>query len=136
MNAAAAPDLTLDAFEAGTIDVEAFDHEAHVYVGWLYLERYCLLEAIDRYSAALKRLTAKLGIPGKYHETITWFFLVLINERRAETKSSGWFAFRRENPDLCLEAGKTLQRHYSKDVLASELAKSTFVLPDRPSADT
>lgn len=135
MNAVVVPKLTLESFEAGTIDVEAFDHEGHVYVGWLYLERYSLLEAIERYSGALKRLTAKLGIPGKYHETITWFFLVLINERRAGAGDRGWFSFRRENRDLCLEAGKTLQRYYSRDLLASELAKSSFVLPDRPCAD-
>jgi len=132
VNAAATPDLTLEAFEAGEIDAERFDHEAHVYVGWLYLERDPLLDANDRYCTALKRLTATLGVPGKYHETITWFFLALINQRRAAAGPGGWFAFRRDNPDVCLEAGKALQNYYSKDLLASALAKSTFVLPDRP----
>lgn len=131
MNTAATPDITLEAFEAATFDVESFDHEAHVYVGWLYLENYSLSEAIGRYSDSLRRLTAKLGVPGKYHETITWFFLILIAERRDNAKAGGWLAFRRDNPDLCCNAGKTLNRYYSKDALSGDLARSTFVLPDR-----
>jgi hypothetical protein len=34
--------FTIDAFERGEIDPEAFDHEAHVYMAWLYLERFAL----------------------------------------------------------------------------------------------
>ena len=131
MNAVLQPDLTIQAFEAGTFDVEAFDHEAHVYIGWLYLESYSLLESISRFTASLKRLTADLGNPGKYHETNTWFFLVLIDERRTHAQSRGWLAFRQENPDLCSDAGATLQRYYSQELLASPAARSTFLLPDK-----
>ena len=40
-------------------------------MAWLYLERYTLLDAVSRFTAAIRRLTEKLGVPGKYHETIT-----------------------------------------------------------------
>lgn len=131
MNAVLRPHLTIETFEAGAIDVDAFDHEAHVYVAWLYLDRYSLLEAIGRYTAALKRLTARLGIPGKYHETITWFFLILIEERRAGIRTNGWPEFRLANADVCCDAGAMLKRHYSQELLASPLARSTFLLPDK-----
>ncbi len=130
MNAVAIPEISLDAFEEGTIDAEAFDHEAHVYVGWLYLEHYPLLESIDRYSVSLRRLTARLGVPGKYHETITWFFLVLISERRAQTSHTNWFEFRRKNDDL-FHGSRILGRYYSKELLTSDRARQTFILPDR-----
>ena len=130
MNAAAVPEISLDAFEEGKIDAEAFDHEAHVYVGWLYLQHYSLLESIDRYSASLRRLTAKLGVPGKYHETITWFFLVLISERREQSSDTNWFEFRRKNDDL-FHGSRILGRYYSKDLLTSDCARQTFRLPDR-----
>ncbi|NIV16925.1 MAG: hypothetical protein GWN47_00615 [Woeseiaceae bacterium] len=130
MTAVIQPGVTIEAFEAGAIDVGAFDHEAHVYVGWLYLERYSLLDAIGRYTAALQRLTRQLGIPGKYHETITWFFLVLIEERRSRAKTEGWTAFRLANPDLCLEADAILRGYYSRELLASPLARTSFLLPD------
>lgn len=130
MNAAAKPAVTLEAFEAGTLDPQSFDHEAHIYVGWLYLERIPLLEAIRRYSTALRRLTTKLGVPGKYNETITWFYLVLIAERRQTTRGHGWFAFRSENDDL-FHGSRMLGRYYSKALLKSDQARQAFVLPDR-----
>jgi len=68
--------------EAGTIDPEQFDHRAHVYVAWSYLRRYSLAESILRFTAALRRHTVKLGASDKYHETITWFYLIEIEKRR------------------------------------------------------
>lgn len=130
MSAVARPSLTLDAFERGAVDAESFDHEAHVYVGWLYLRQYPLLEAIRRYCEALRRLTAKLGVPGKYHETITWFFLVQIDGRCRLQDGNDWFDFRRRNPDL-FRAGPLLAHYYSPELLGSEAAKQHFLLPDR-----
>ncbi|MDH3374067.1 MAG: hypothetical protein OEM85_11880 [Gammaproteobacteria bacterium] len=130
MNVAAIPQITVAAFEDGALDVAAFDHEAHVYVAWLYLNELPLLDAIDRFSAALKKLTTSLGVPGKYHETITWFFMMLIAERRQRTTSSDWFSFRRSNADLFDRKEKILNRYYSKDVLGSRQARQSFVLPN------
>ena len=130
MNAAARPRLSLDAFEQGLIDPDAFDHEAHVYVAWLYVERFALLEAIEKFDAALRRLTASLGIPGKYHATITWFFILLIAERRAAEPGADWYRFRHSNDDIVSD-GKLLQRYYNEETLASDRARQSFVLPDR-----
>ena len=134
MNAAAVPDFSIEAFEAGTIDVDAFDHEAHVYVAWLYLERYPLLQAIARFTDAIRRLTVQLGVPGKYHETITWFFMFLIAERRQDNQAGDWFAFRRQNADLFGRGeNNVLGRYYSSELLATDRARQFFVLPDQGS---
>ena len=133
MNAAAKPAFTVNAFENGAIDPDAFDHEAHVYVAWLYLEHFPLLEAIAKFDAALRRLTTSLGIPGKYHATITWFFMLLISERRDAMPDSDWFRFRRDNDDLVSD-GKILQRYYDSETLASDRARQSFVFPDKRAA--
>jgi hypothetical protein len=127
------PDLSIEAFEAGAIDAGAFDHEAHVYVAWLYLERYALAKAIGRFTSALRRLTQQLGVPDKYHETISWFFLLVIAERR-EARPGDWAAFRQANEDLFGTASGILRRYYSDAVLFSERARCRFVLPDRLAA--
>jgi hypothetical protein len=75
------PTVSIEAFENGSIDPADFDHEAHVHIGWAYLGECELRDAVARFSAALRRLTIKLGIESKYHETITWFFMILIAER-------------------------------------------------------
>ena len=35
-------------FETATLDPGGFNHEAHILVGWRYLQDYCLLDAINR----------------------------------------------------------------------------------------
>ncbi len=63
-------------FERGEMDPAEFVHAAHVYVAWQLLDQYTLLESIQRFAAALKRFTKAIGQEGKYHETITWFFVL------------------------------------------------------------
>jgi hypothetical protein len=131
MSAVSAPHWTIESLESATIDADAFDHEAHIYVGWLYLERYPLTEAIEQFTNALRRLTRKLGVPGKYHETISWFYLLLIEERRSVSMPNDWFAFRRANNDLFCHDDNIVERYYSKELISSDRARQSFVLPDR-----
>jgi len=130
MSAVAKPQITIDAFENATLDPKTFDHEAHVYVAWLYLEQFPLLDATARFSSALRRLTAKLGVPDKYHQTITWFFMLLTAERRENANSSDWFSFHRNNSDLFCRDGNIISRYYSSEILASDRARQSFVMPD------
>jgi hypothetical protein len=132
MNEAARAALSIRAFEAAAIDADAFDHESHVYLAWLYVQEFDLAHAIARFDAALRRLTAKLGATGKYHATITWLFLLLISERREDGEN--WAAFRRRNSDLFDDSRSTLRRYYSEDRLFSDRARRQFVLPDRVGA--
>ncbi len=132
MSAVPATVLTIEQFEALRIDSERFDHEAHVYMGWLYVGAYDLADAIGHFDSALRRLTAKLGIPDKYHATITWIFLFLINERFRDDES--WLEFRSRNRDLFNDSKSTLGRYYSDALLFSDEARKRFVLPDRVAA--
>ena len=125
------PALGIDDLEQGRIEGGSFDHEAHVYLAWLYLDRYPVTEAIERYTAALKRLTAKLGVPDKYHDTITWFFMLIIAQRRTACADVDWAVFKEKNADLLSREANVLNRYYSKETLATDAARQSFVLPDR-----
>jgi hypothetical protein len=121
---------TLEAFENGTLDVEAFDHAAHVYIAWRLLQEASLTGAIERFTAALRRITRRYGIEGKYHETISWFYLVLIAERMNAEKED-WARFSGRNPDLLSRAVDLLGKYYSPERLWSPAAKEKFLLPDQ-----
>ena len=123
------PPFTIEAFESGSIDAEAFDHEAHIYMAWLYLGRFGLAEAIARITAALKRLTAALGATDKYHETISWFFMIVVAERRDAPGGDEWETFRANNPDLLVNSKTLLKRYYGDTDLATEKARRIFLLP-------
>ena len=120
-----------EAFEAGAIDPARFDHAAHVHVAWCYLRRWRLPEAIARLAAALEALTGRLGAQAKYHETVSWFFMIVIAERMAASESADWEAFRRANEDLFAGSRALLAGYYSDECLASARARRRFVLPDR-----
>lgn len=128
------PQLTINDFERGRVDADSFDHEAHIYMAWLYLDAYPVTDAIERFTTALKRLTLKLGVPGKYHDTITWFFMLIIAERRTDEASRVWPTFKKDNDDLFRREDNVLNRYYSTETLATDEARRSFVLPDRLAA--
>ena len=118
------------AFEAGHIDPEQFDHAAHVRVVWCYLQLLPAADTLVRFTSALRALTERLGMPQKYHETITWFFVIVIANRVAGSASRSWEDFKRANADLIGNSSTLLKRHYSAGCLDSPEARRRFVLPD------
>ena len=118
------------AFEDATVDPDQFGHEAHLMVAWHYLKAYGLLASIRRFCAALRRLTEQLGAESKYHETITWFYLIVANERCKSGPSKTWSEFRQANPDLFSSNPAFIRRFYSDSRLFSDIARDQFLLPD------
>ena len=118
-------------FERGNVDAEQFDHEAHVFVAWSYLQKYELKESIARFCEALRNLTKKLGVETKFHETITWFYMILIADRRSTSASNDWQGFRQGNADLFARRPSIISQYYSDKRLGTSLARTQFVLPDR-----
>ncbi|MGB5719271.1 MAG: hypothetical protein WBM34_01170 [Woeseiaceae bacterium] len=129
MSAPLEQELTIERFESGQVDPGRFDHEAHVYVAWLYVTTFDPAAAILRFDNALRRLTAELGVPEKYHATITWLFLLLVAEKSREDER--WERFKARNEDLFGDSKTILRRYYSESLLSSKRAKSRFLLPDR-----
>ena len=120
--------FSIEKFEAGQIDPEHFDHAAHVYVAWLYVNRYGADAGLPRFDRALRRLTERLGVPDKYHATITGFLLTLIAQRVADNDT--WSEFRTNNADLIVDCRSVLSSYYSDSCLNSLSARRQFVQPD------
>ena len=97
-----------------------------------YLGRYPALEALARFSDALRRFAAAQGKPNLYHETITWAYVLIIRQRMAQSaKPQEWDEFAQNNPDLFVWKKGILSRYYSEDVLKSDLARKVFIFPDK-----
>ena len=132
---AAARDPRIRAFEAGDVPPGGFGHREHVLVAWTYLREEPLLAALARFTTALRRFAAARGAPEKYHETITWAYVLLIHERLERgDRGASWDDFAAANADLLTWSGATsiLARYYRDDTLRSDLARRVYVMPDRP----
>jgi hypothetical protein len=126
----------LAAFEAGTLPEGSFHHRDHVRAAWLLLREESPAAALGRFSAALKRFAAARGKTRLYHETITWAYVLLINERvQRGSRPLGWEDFASANPDLLTWRPSVLDRYYTPETLESDLARRAFVLPDRVGPD-
>lgn len=123
-------DDLLARFERGEVAAGGFHHREHVEVAWHYLARLELTEALTRFSVGLRRLAAALGAIDKYHETITWAFMLLVNERRQRAPAGqSWTQFMEQNTDLLEWPSAILREYYAPEVLESAFAKRCFVLP-------
>jgi hypothetical protein len=125
--------MLVEALEGCTLRAEDLGHADHVRAAWHYLGVAPFGEAGDRFCAALRRFAAAQGAAGKFHETITWAYLALINERRAAQPAATFASFAEANPDLLDNRSGALSRLYDAQTLRSDLARRVFVLP-RPSS--
>jgi hypothetical protein len=124
-----APKITVARFEALDFDPDRFDHESHVYIARELILEFGQEVAAERFARTLKTLTDKLGVPGKYHETITRFYVHAIAERSRLAAGADWESFRTGHPELF--DGSLLRSSYSAERLASDEARRFFVLPDK-----
>lgn len=117
-------------FAAATLT--SLPHRDHVRLGWVYLAREPLARAVPRFIDDLQRLAAALGAPGKYHETLTWAYLLWIHAcMTAGPGHADSQAFLAAHPELLEPDG--LRRFYRDATLATAEARRVFVLPDRVS---
>lgn len=118
-------------FESGELPPADFPHREHVRLAWLYLRLCPAREALERFSTGLKRFAALNGKPDLYHETITWAYILLINERTARAvRAQEWEAFAAANADLLDWQNSVLKTYYREETLRSDLAKKVFLFPD------
>lgn len=117
-------------FEADNLP-GAFHHGDHIRLAFAYLSEYSVLEAIERFTRALKRFAAARGKAELYNETVTHAYFFLIRERMARVGNVGWDEFAEKNPDLFVWKGGILSRYYHEATLQSELARTVFLFPDR-----
>jgi hypothetical protein len=117
------------AFEDCSLPAADFHHAVHLQVAWAMLrEGGSPLAAVERFCRAIRRFATHNGVPGLYHETITWAYLFLTHERMQPDED--FAAFRAANEDLFAWKPSILARYYTPETLGSEKARRIFVMPD------
>jgi hypothetical protein len=116
-----------------TLPCEEWTHAAHLTVGLWHSRQYPSREALDRVRAGIIRYNQVCAafITLGYHETITRFYMNLIERYLAKTTDhSDWVAI--ANDLIETAACETNQPlwYYSREVLLSAAARTDWVPPD------
>jgi hypothetical protein len=120
----------VQAFEAGTLAPQEFNHHAHMTVALWYLSRTPFAEATATMRTNIQHFAACHQQSQLYHETITGFWMRLLHHFLECVDSSETF------PDVVFRAITTFGtmqvffRHYSKERAFSEEARHQWVAPD------
>ena len=120
------------AFNDGLVAKDTFRHREHVRLVFIYLSRHSdLADGALRFRQTFRQFVVAQRVAHVYNETLTWAYLLLVNQRMHEKPASDSFDFLRQNPDLCDHRGGLITRYYDlEQVTRSPLAKELFVLPD------
>jgi hypothetical protein len=120
--------LTLvDRLERCLLAKEEFHHRDHLTVAVVYLYASDLETAMDRMRASLKRFAAHHNVTGLYHETLTRFWLLQVDQRldRSECLNRSVRAIQEKLNDKNLAF-----EYYSRGRVESKAARETWLKPD------
>ncbi|RYZ43337.1 MAG: hypothetical protein EOO71_04025 [Myxococcaceae bacterium] len=116
----------LERFSRG--ELRELPHLDHVRVVYLHTREAGRDTAIERTRAGLKLLTSQLGVPEKFHETVTVAWARLVGERTEVEPCRDFTSFLDHHPRF--RRKDLLDDHYSREVLFSAEARVRFVEPD------
>ena len=117
------------AFESCEIVGQSFRHADHVRLAWIYVTKHGLRGAERRFCQGLERLAAHLGVPEKYHLTVTLAWLRAVAARVTPGRAESFDTWIAANPGLLDR--QFLHHYYSELRLASSEARTSWVEPDR-----
>jgi hypothetical protein len=106
---------------------EGFHHRDHLTVAVVYLFASDLETSMDRMRSSLKRFAGHHGVTGLYHETLTRFWLLQVEERldRSDCLSKSVRKVRERLNDKNL-----VFDYYSRERIESQEAKYRWLGPD------
>lgn len=112
----------------GPFNRQPFDHRQHVKFAWSVLKESSVAEAMEVVGSEIREF-AQDRAPGKYHETLTQFWVLLVAHTRVYAKPGEDFDEHVARFPILMDS-KAQMRHYSSTVLWSERARKEFVQPD------
>lgn len=122
-------DEFLRAFADGTIANHEFRHRDHLRLAWLQVTRLGTEDAAEAVTQGIRRFAAAQGVPDKYHETMTQFWVrVVAYMATARPDLDEFDLFLEAFPQL-LDKGLPL-RHWERETLMSPAARAAWVEPD------
>ncbi|MDT0605907.1 hypothetical protein [Croceitalea rosinachiae] len=116
--------------ETATLKPEFFDHQAHLRLAWLNINRFGIETAVKKTSFYLKKYVHSLDEQDKFNQTLTVAALKAVYHFKLKSKSTNFKNFIEEFPRLLYNFKDLMAMHYGFDIYHSEYAKKTYLAPD------
>lgn len=117
------------AFESCALSSEAFQHQDHVRLAWLYLRQEEFSIALERMEKSIRRFAAHHHAVQKYHHTLTLAWMRLVRAALRESPGIRTLeVFFSRHPWL-LDRDLPLT-YYSRERMFSAAARAVWVEPD------
>lgn len=117
-------------FESCTVAPAEFDHGAHLTVALWYFSELPAPRAEERMRAGLRRYTAHHHAEAMYNETLTLFWLKLVRHFLERADATRPLAERANELLTTYRSSKLAFEYYSRALVQTPEAKSSWVEPD------
>lgn len=116
--------------ERCTTPADEFPHRAHLTVATWYLANLTAAEALQKMRASILNFLDYHGIEGKYNETVTRFWLLVVERCLQELGAEPSLVERANAVVDALGDSRLMFEYYTEELLWSERAKHEWVDPD------
>ena len=120
----------IEQFKNGSLNPEIFNHEAHVRLAWLYIDKFGVERAEKDIQIQLQNFVEVVGAKDKYHKTLTIVAIKIVNHFMQKSKSDNFTDFINEFPRLKFNFRELINTHYSFNIFGSNKARREFIKPD------
>ncbi|HEV7395036.1 MAG TPA: hypothetical protein VGN86_00885, partial [Pyrinomonadaceae bacterium] len=117
-------------FETCTTPATDFPHRSHLVLATWYLDGSTVSVALDKMRASILAFLKHYGINGKYNETITLFWIIVVKNVLDPLQRDLTLLERTNAVIEALSDSRLMFEYYSRDLLWSEKAMREWVEPD------
>ena len=121
----------LKQFEDCLLDPALFNHEAHLRLAWILINKVGVEMACERVFAGIKAFDIKFDEGKKYHKTLTYAAVLILHHFMNKEDFSSFEEVVSAFPDLITNFKKILEQHYDLTDL-SDSSRFTFQEPILP----
>ncbi|MDQ1556971.1 MAG: hypothetical protein QOD32_31 [Pyrinomonadaceae bacterium] len=120
----------VERFESCTVPTAEFDHGAHLAVALWYLSALPYAAATERMRDGLHRYTTHNNAQSHYNETLTLFWLKLVRHFLAHADADRSLAERANELIATYHSSQLAFEYYSRALVQTPEAKTSWVEPD------
>lgn len=117
-------------FKTGVLNLEMFNHEAHLRLAWIQINKYGIERAQKNIQKQLLAYVDKFGARHKYNTTLTVAAIKAVYHFILKSESNNFKDFIDEFPRLKYNFKDLMNVHYGIDIFNLEKAKIEFIKPD------